>query len=162
MTNAIYPGSFDPITYGHIDVIKRASLLVDKLIVGVLVNNEKKPMFTLEERVSMIRDAVKDIPNVEVKAFTGLTVDFAKEEHARFIVRGLRAVTDFEYELQLSHTNKKIAPQVDTVFLMTSLEYTYLSSSLVKEVASYGGDISEFVTENVARKIHDKLSKQVR
>ncbi len=162
MTNAIYPGSFDPITYGHIDVIKRASLLVDRLIVGVLVNNEKRPMFSLEERVSMIRDAVKDIPNVDVKAFTGLTVDFAKEENARFIVRGLRAVTDFEYELQLSHTNKKIAPQVDTVFLMTSLEYTYLSSSLVKEVASYGGDISEFVTEDVARKIHDKLSKQVR
>lgn len=160
MANAIYPGSFDPITYGHIDVIKRASPMVDRLVVGVLVNNEKKPMFSLEERVSMIRDAVKDIPNVEVKAFTGLTVDFARKEDARFIVRGLRAVTDFEYELQLSHTNKKIAPDVDTVFLMTSLEYTYLSSSLVKEVASYGGDISEFVTEEVARKIHDKLSNK--
>ena len=160
MANAIYPGSFDPITYGHIDVIKRASPMVDRLVVGVLVNNEKKPMFSLEERVSMIRDAVKDIPNVEVKAFTGLTVDFARKEYARFIVRGLRAVTDFEYELQLSHTNKKIAPDVDTVFLMTSLEYTYLSSSLVKEVASYGGDISEFVTEEVARKIHDKLSNK--
>lgn len=160
MANAIYPGSFDPITYGHIDVIKRASPMVDRLVVGVLVNNEKKPMFSLEERVAMIRDAVKDIPNVEVKAFTGLTVDFARKEDARFIVRGLRAVTDFEYELQLSHTNKKIAPDVDTVFLMTSLEYTYLSSSLVKEVASYGGDISEFVTEEVARKIHDKLSNK--
>ncbi|MBR3036657.1 MAG: pantetheine-phosphate adenylyltransferase [Lachnospiraceae bacterium] len=160
MANAIYPGSFDPITYGHIDIIKRASLLTDKLVVGVLVNNEKKPMFTLDERVEMIREAVKDIPNVIVKEFSGMTVDFARSEQASFIVRGLRAVTDFEYELQLSHTNKKIAPEIDTVFLMTSLEYTYLSSSIVKEVASYGGDISAFVTDDVAKKIQDKLSKK--
>ena len=160
MTNAIYPGSFDPITYGHIDIIKRASRLVDKLIVGVLVNSDKKAMFTLDERVEMIREAIKDIPNAEVKAFSGMTVDFAEEEHADFIVRGLRAVTDFEYELQLSHTNKKIAPKIDTVFLMTSLEYTYLSSSIVKEVASYGGDISAFVTDDVAKRIHDKLIKK--
>ena len=160
MANAIYPGSFDPITYGHIDIIKRASLLTDKLVVGVLVNNEKKPMFTLDERVEMIREAVKDIPNVIVKEFSGMTVDFARNEQASFIVRGLRAVTDFEYELQLSHTNKKIAPEIDTVFLMTSLEYTYLSSSIVKEVASYGGDISAFVTDDVAKKIQDKLSKK--
>ena len=160
MANAIYPGSFDPITYGHIDIIKRASRLTDKLVVGVLVNNEKKPMFTLDERVEMIREAVKDIPNVIVKEFSGMTVDFARSEQASFIVRGLRAVTDFEYELQLSHTNKKIAPEIDTVFLMTSLEYTYLSSSIVKEVASYGGDISAFVTDDVAKKIQDKLSKK--
>ena len=160
MANAIYPGSFDPITYGHIDIIKRASLLTDKLVVGVLVNNEKKPMFTLDERVEMIREAVKDIPNVIVKEFSGMTVDFARSEQTSFIVRGLRAVTDFEYELQLSHTNKKIAPEIDTVFLMTSLEYTYLSSSIVKEVASYGGDISAFVTDDVAKKIQDKLSKK--
>jgi len=158
-TIAIYPGSFDPITYGHIDVIERASDMVNKLIVGVLVNADKKPMFNMEERVSMIEEAVKHLDNVEVRAFQGLTVDFARELGASIIVRGLRAVTDFEYELQLSQTNRKLAPDIDTIFLTTSLQYAYLSSSIVKEVAIHGGDISEFVPDFVLDRIIGKLNQ---
>lgn len=160
MAVAVYPGSFDPVTFGHLDIIKRASLLTDRLVVGVLNNSAKSPLFTVEERVDMIREAVKDLPNVEVKSFSGLTVDFAKEENATAIVRGLRAVTDFEYELQFSQTNRKIMPSVDTIFLTTSLQYAYLSSSIVKEVASYGGDISEFVPGFVAEKIIEKIENK--
>ncbi len=157
MTVAIYPGSFDPVTFGHIDIIRRASRICDRLVVGVLNNSAKKPLFTVEERKELIRLAVSDLPNVEVQSFSGLTVDFAGSVGASFMVRGLRAVTDFEYELQLSQTNHKLAPEVDTVFLTTNLKYAYLSSSIVKEVASYGGDISEFVPDFVAEKIHEKL-----
>ena len=160
MTTAIYPGSFDPVTYGHLDIIRRAARISDRLVVGVLVNSEKVPMFTEEERVEMIRECVKDIPNVEVMSFSGLTVDFAKSLNASFLVRGLRAVTDFEYELQLSQINQKLSPEIDTVFFTTNLKYAYLSSSIVKEVARYGGDISEFVPEYVARRIYDKHSKE--
>ena len=156
MSIAVYPGSFDPVTFGHIDIIRRASIIADRLIVGVLHNSAKTPLFTVEERMEMIRRAVKDIPNVEVKSFSGLTVHFAREEKASFMIRGLRAVTDFEYELQLSQTNRKLAPDVDTVFLTTNLKYAYLSSSIVKEVASYDGDISEFVPDFVAEKILEK------
>lgn len=160
MANAIYPGSFDPITYGHIDIIRRASKAVDRLVIGVLNNTSKTPLFTSEERVEFIREAVKDIPNVTVEAFSGLSVEFAKEMDASIIVRGLRAVTDFEYELQLSQTNRKIAPEIDTVFYTTSLQYAYLSSSIVKEVALFDGDISEFVPEFLVSKIKDKIHQK--
>ena len=160
MKTAIYPGSFDPVTFGHLDIIKRAALIADRLVVGVLNNSSKTPLFTVDERVQMLREAVKEFKNVEVKSFSGLTVDFAKKENALYMVRGLRAVTDFEYELQLSQTNRKLAPDVDTVFLTTSLEYAYLSSSTVKEVASYGGDISDFVPDFVAENIFKKMKSE--
>jgi len=155
----IYPGSFDPITFGHLDIIERASLMTEKLVVGVLNNSSKKPLFSVEERVAMIQKATKHLKNVEVKAFSGLTVDFAAQEGASTIVRGLRAVTDFEYELQLSQTNRKIAPKIDTIFLTTNLEYAYLSSSIVKEVASFGGDISGFVPDFVREAVLEKIKK---
>ena len=160
MAIAIYPGSFDPITYGHIDIIRRAAKTVDKLVIGVLNNTSKTPLFTSKERVELIREAVKDIPNVSVEAFSGLSVEFAKAQGAGIIVRGLRAVTDFEYELQLSQTNRKIAPDIDTVFFTTSLQYAYLSSSIVKEVALFDGDISEFVPEFLVSKIKDKIHQK--
>ena len=160
MATAIYPGSFDPITYGHIDIIRRAAKTVDQLVIGVLNNTSKTPLFSSDERVEMIREAVRDIPNVSVEAFSGLSVDFAKKQGAVIIVRGLRAVTDFEYELQLSQTNRKIAPDIDTVFFTTSLQYAYLSSSIVKEVALFDGDISEFVPEFLVTKIKDKIHQK--
>ncbi|MCQ2507925.1 MAG: pantetheine-phosphate adenylyltransferase [Dorea sp.] len=154
---AIYPGSFDPATYGHIDIIKRASKLADKLIVGVLNNIKKTPLFSVEERVRILKNITKDMPNVEVVTFEGLLIDFAAECHADMIIRGLRAVTDFEYELQLAQTNHKLSKDIETVFLITNLEYSYLSSSIVKEVASFGGDISAFVTPEVRELIEEKM-----
>jgi pantetheine-phosphate adenylyltransferase len=158
MTTGIYPGSFDPVTYGHLDIIDRASKVVDKLIVGVLTNSTKSPLFSMEERVRMIQDLVRKYGNVEVRAFSGLTVDFAHENGATVIVRGLRAVTDFEYELQLSQTNKVMAPDIDTIFFTTNLQYSYLSSSTVKEIASYHGDIHMFVPEEVEKRIREKFT----
>ena len=158
MSNAIYPGSFDPLTYGHLDLIKRASILFDKVVVGVLKNSSKTPLFSVDERVNMLERATSDIPNVEVRSFSGLTVDLAAECNARAIVRGLRAVTDYEYELQLAQTNRVLRHEIDSVFLTTSLEYAYLSSTIVKEVASYGEDISRFVPDFVAEAIKQKLS----
>lgn len=157
MKTAIYPGSFDPVTLGHIDVVERASKLFDHLVIAVLNNSAKTPLFSAEERVNMLREVTKDIPNVEVKSFGGLTVDFAKECHAGALVRGLRAVTDFEYELQIAQMNRVIAPDIDTVFLTTNLKYAYLSSSIVKEVACYGGDISKFVTPYVEEEVRKKF-----
>ena len=159
MKPAIYPGSFDPVTLGHIDVIKRASSLFDWLIIGVLNNRAKSPLFSVEERVKMLKEVTKDIPNVEVKSFGGLTVDFARECGANALVRGLRAITDFEYELQIAQLNRVIDPNIDTVFLTTNLKYAYLSSSSVKEVAAYGGDISHFVTPYVENEVHKKLKR---
>lgn len=159
MNIAVYPGSFDPITLGHIDIIERSSKIFDRLIVGVLINSSKVPLFSSDERVSMINDIVEVYPNVEVKAFDGLLVDFARMCNAKSVIRGLRAVTDFEYELQMSQTNRIIAPDIDTLFLTTNLNYAYLSSSVVKEVARYGGDISKFVTEPVRQLVLDKLKK---
>ncbi len=155
---AIYPGTFDPVTYGHIDIIRRAAKMVDELIVGVLINNSKVPLFTPQERVDMIRDALSDLNNVKVMAFDGLLIDFAKKQKANFIVRGLRAVTDFDYELQMAQTNRIIDPEIDTIFLATSLKFAYLSSSGVKEVAAFGGDISKFVPKKVMRKVEKKYS----
>lgn len=157
MTRAIYPGSFDPVTLGHIDVIERASKLFDHLIIGVLNNSSKTPLFSVEERVNMLREVTKEFPNVEIQSFDGLTVEFAKNCGARAVVRGLRAITDFEYELQIAQLNHVISPDIDTVFLTTNLKYAYLSSSSVKEVAAYGGDISHFVTPYVEEQVHNKV-----
>lgn len=157
MKIGIYPGSFDPVTFGHLDIIERGAKIVDKLIVGVLTNNAKTPLFSSEERVKMINNLTKHLDNVEAKAFDGLTVDFAHAEGATVIVRGLRAVTDFEYELQLAQTNKVIAPDIDTIFLTTNLKYSYLSSSTVKEIASFGGDIHEFVSPEVQDRMKEKF-----
>lgn len=153
MKISIYPGSFDPITYGHIDIIERASKISDKLIVAVLNNPEKKSLFSVNDRVDMIKDAIKPFENVEVDSFEGLLVDFAKNKNANIIIRGLRAVTDFEYELQLAQTNRELYSKVDTVFLVTSIQYSYLSSSIVKQVAKENGDIQKFVTPYVANKL---------
>ena len=158
MKIAIYPGSFDPMTYGHLDIIERSSKMVDKLYVSVLINSAKNPLFSIDERVSMITEMTSHLPNVEITAFDGLLVDYAKKMNASIIVRGLRAVTDFEYELQIAQTNRIVNPQVDTIFLTTSLEYSYLSSTIVKEVASYAGDISRFVPEPIAEAVYSKLN----
>ena len=157
MLRAIYPGSFDPVTYGHLDIMKRACNIVDELIVGVLMNKAKIPLFSVEERVKMLEEVTSDLPNVRIVPFDGLLVDFAKEMDAKVVIRGLRAITDFEYELQMSQTNHKLQPDVDTMFLTTSLEYSYLSSTTVREVAAFGGDISQFVPEDVAERIKDKM-----
>ena len=159
MKSAIYPGSFDPVTYGHLDIIERASQVMDHLIVGVLNNNAKSPLFSVEERVKMLREVTAHLPNVEVQSFGGLLVDFAVQSNANVIVRGLRAITDFEYELQMSQTNRKIAPNVDTIFFTTNLKYAYLSSSIVKEVAVYGGNIDEFVPPVIAGYIRQKFDR---
>ncbi|MBQ8663654.1 MAG: pantetheine-phosphate adenylyltransferase [Eubacterium sp.] len=158
MKIAIYPGSFDPMTYGHLDIIERSSKMVDKLYVSVLINSAKNPLFSIDERVSMIKEMTSHLDNVEVTAFDGLLVDYAKKMNASIIVRGLRAVTDFEYELQIAQTNRIVNPKVDTIFLTTSLEYSYLSSTIVKEVASYAGDISKFVPKKIADAVYTKLN----
>lgn len=158
MTKAIYPGSFDPITNGHIDIIERSARMFDKVIVGVLINSSKEPLFTPTERVEMIKGVLAHLSNVEVLKFDGLLVDFASEQNCNILVRGLRVITDFEYELQLAQTNKVIAPNLETVFLSTSLKYSYLSSSIVKEIAIYNGNISHFVKENIAKKVRERLA----
>ena len=157
MLRAVYPGSFDPVTYGHLDIIRRSRSLADELIVGVLNNKAKTPLFSVEERVKMLEEMTKNMPGVKVVPFEGLLIDFAKEMSAGIVVRGLRAVTDFEYELQMAQTNNKLSPELETVFLTTSLEYSYLSSTIVKEVAAFGGDISQFVPETIERRIQEKI-----
>ena len=159
MRRAIYPGSFDPVTYGHLDIITRASKSFDQVVVGVLNNSKKTSLFSMEERVNILEKVTEDIPNVKVRAFEGFSVDLARECGAGVIVRGLRAITDFEYELQMAQINRILAHDVDTMFLTTSLEYAYLSSSSVKEVASLNGDISKFVPELVADAIHCKINR---
>ncbi len=158
MKRAVYPGSFDPVTKGHLDIIERASALVDELVVAVLRNNAKTPLFSVEERVKMLRDVTSHLPNVRVESFSGLSVEFARRSGAAFIVRGLRAVTDFEYELQMAQTNRSIAPEIDTLFFATELNYAYISSTIVKEVASYGGDISGFVPALIGEQVYDKIT----
>lgn len=156
MRRAIYPGSFDPVTFGHIDMIERSARMVDELVVAVLNNSAKNPLFSVEERVSMLEGITSHIPNVKIRFFDGLLIDYAREIEATIIIRGLRAVTDFEYELQIAQTNRIVNSEIDTVFLTTSLEYAYLSSTIVKEVASYGGDISHFVPEQLIPQIYEK------
>lgn len=160
MLRAVYPGSFDPVTNGHLDIIRRSRCLADELIVGVLNNKAKTPLFSVEERVKILEEMTKNMTGVKVVPFEGLLVDFAKEMSAGIVVRGLRAVTDFEYELQMAQTNNKLSPELETVFLTTSLEYSYLSSTIVKEVAAFGGDISQFVPETIERRIQEKIMKR--
>ena len=156
MKRAIYPGSFDPLTLGHLDMIKRSAKIVDELVIGVLNNSAKNSLFSLDERVSMIKEMTESMPNVTVASFDGLLVDYMKEINATIIVRGLRAVTDFEYELQIAQTNHVENQEVETIFLTTSLQYSYLSSTIVKEFASYGGDISKFVPARFIDRIYEK------
>ena len=161
MKTAVYPGSFDPITYGHLDIIKRAASMFDKVIVAVMCNSAKTPLFTLDERVKMIKESVIGIDNVVVESFSGLLIDYCKKEDIHIVIRGLRAITDFEYELQIAQTNKELShDEVDTVFLTTNIKYSYLSSSVVKEVASYKGDISPCVSDFVAKALYQKFEKQ--
>ena len=156
---AVFPGSFDPMTNAHLDVARRAAALFDRLVVGVLNNPRKSPLFSVEERIAQISAAVADFgANVEVSGVDGLTVDFARRNEAGFIVRGLRAVSDFEAELQMAHTNRKLQPGVDTVFLMSALDYGYLSSSLAKEVAQFGGEIAGMVPAPVAAALRQRFS----
>ena len=160
MLRAVYPGSFDPVTFGHLDIITRSAKLVDELIVGVLVNNAKSPLFSVEERVKILEKTVENIPNVKVIPFEGLLVEFVRKMEAQMVVRGLRAITDFEYELQMAQTNHKLEPDLETIFLTTGLEYSYLSSSTVKEVAAFGGDISQFVPHIVIERMQEKMDKK--
>ena len=146
---AIYPGSFDPITKGHLDILERASKMFDKVIIAVLKNSKKKSFIPVQDRVELIRQSVKDIKNASVVYFEGLTVEYARKTGAKFLIRGLRAVSDFEYEMQLSQANMSIAPEIGTVFLITKPKYNFISSGIVKELASYGEDISKFVPESV-------------
>jgi pantetheine-phosphate adenylyltransferase len=160
---AVYPGSFDPVTNGHLDIVRRASAVFDELIVAVLENPRKQPLLPVAERVETIREALREAglgDHVEVASFTGLTVDFCRARGAAFIVRGLRAISDFEAEMQLAHNNRKLAPGVDTVFFMTSIEHGYVSSSLVKEIALYGGDVGEMVPGAVARRLPEALGRE--
>ena len=156
---AIFPGSFDPMTMAHLDVAGRAASLFDRLIIGVLHNPKKSPLFTIEQRVELIRASVAGLgPHVEVEAFDGLTVDFARRQGAGILVRGLRAISDFEAELQMAHTNRRLEPSVDTLFLMTALDYGFVSSTLAKEVAQFGGDVSGMVPEPVARALAERFA----
>lgn len=163
MATAVYPGTFDPITNGHVDIVKRTLALFDHVVVAVAENVRKAPLFSLDERVAMIRASIGDDKRVEIDAFTGLLVDYARRRNSRAIIRGLRAIADFEYEFQFAHMNRHLAPEVETVFLMTSEESFYVSSSLVKEVATMGGDITRIappaVVEAFQRKLKDGKQK---
>ena len=157
MKIAVYPGSFDPVTMGHMDIIQRTSQIFDKVIIGVLNNRAKSPLFSVEERVKMLEEVTSELPNVEIQSFGGLLIDFVRQNQAQIIVRGLRAITDFEYELQMAQTNRVMAPEVDTLFLTTNLRYSYLSSSIVKEIAAGKCDIAAFVHPHVAEQMRRKL-----
>ena len=159
MKIAIYPGSFDPITKGHLDVLKTASEIFDKVIIAVSKNSEKKSFLTVEERVNLIKASIGDLENVEVDFFEGLTVEYAKSKDAKVLLRGLRAVSDFEYEMQLSQTNSALSENIKTVFLITKPKYNFISSSTVKDIASFGGDISKFVPEAVDNYLKKQFAK---
>ncbi|MBR6325692.1 MAG: pantetheine-phosphate adenylyltransferase [Lachnospiraceae bacterium] len=161
MKRAVYPGSFDPMTYGHLDIIRRSAEMFDELIVAVLVNQQKNALFSVDERVKILQEATKDLPNVKVDFFSGLLINYAAEHGLHVAVRGLRAITDFEYELQLSQTNRMLSDgALDTIFLNTSLQYSYLSSSSVKEIASFGGDISQCVPDYVEARLREKFQSR--
>ena len=161
MTTAIYPGTFDPITNGHLDIAARAARLFDKLVIGVYRNPDKHVLFTPEERAELVSQAVAHLPNVEVKIFSGLTINFAREVGAKTIVRGLRMSADFEREFDLAMMNKKLCPEVELICLMSDLTYQFLSSSLLKEAASLGGDVENFVPQNVAKALRRKVNCQM-
>ncbi|MBE5832548.1 MAG: pantetheine-phosphate adenylyltransferase [Butyrivibrio sp.] len=163
MKTALYPGSFDPVTLGHLDIIQRASQMFDTVIVAVMCNSAKTPLFTLDERVKMIKESVKDLDNVIIESFDGLLINYCREKNIHIVIRGLRAITDFEYELQIAQTNKELSHNhVDTVFLTTNLKYSYLSSSVVKEIASYDGDITPCVPDFVADALYEKYGYEKR
>lgn len=162
MLRAVYPGSFDPVTLGHLDIIKRSCSVVDELVVGVLNNNAKIPLFSVEERVKMLKEVTKDLTNVKIVPFNGLLVDFARQHNASVTIRGLRAITDFEYELQMSQINHKLDAGLETLFLTTSIEYSYVSSTIVKEVAALGGDVTQFVPEVVIGELEQKMKEKRR
>jgi len=159
LATALYAGTFDPVTYGHVDVVRRAAALFDKVIVGVSVNPRKTPLFSQEERVEMLREVCGQFPNVEVAVVPGLVVEFARQVGAGVIVRGLRAVSDFEFELQMASTNRALAPEVETVFFTPAPQYHYLSASIVAEIARFGGEVGEFVPPNVARRLKERLAR---
>ncbi len=159
MRLAICPGSFDPVTNGHLQIVSRAAAMFDRVIVVVMANQNKQPLFTAEERVSLLRRVTADMPNVEVDAYEGLLAEYARQQQAGVIVKGLRALSDFEYEFQMALTNRKLNPEVETVFLTTDAEYMYLSSSLVKQVAGLGGDIREFVPACIVQDILEKYGR---
>jgi len=154
---AVYPGSFDPITNGHLDVIQRAAQVFDQVVVAVAHSSTKEPLFSIEERLDMLRVVLQKLPNVRVDAYRGLTVRYAREQGARALIRGLRAVSDFEYEFTMALTNKKLAPEIETVFLMTEAKYSFISSGSVKEVARYGGCLEDMVPVPVERILRDKF-----
>ncbi len=156
---AVYPGSFDPITNGHLDLIQRALKIFDHIIVAVATNAFKQSLFTIEERMEMIRESLKDHPQIAIDSFEGLLVNYAKRQKARAILRGLRAVTDFEYEFQLAMMNRRLEPEVETVFLMTGLRWVFLSSSILKEAAVHGGNIEGMVPEIVVKKLREKFAR---
>ncbi|MBR6307346.1 MAG: pantetheine-phosphate adenylyltransferase [Lachnospiraceae bacterium] len=158
MKAAIYPGTFDPMTYGHLDIIKRAANIFDEVVVSVLNNKEKTPLFSVDERVNILKEATKDIPNVRVESFEGLLTDYCKKIGVNVVVRGLRAVTDFEYELQMSQMNRKLSNhRVETIYFNTTLKYSYLSSSAVKQIAQFHGDLSAFVPDFVAKLLYERF-----
>lgn len=159
MKIAVYPGSFDPITNGHLDIIKRASKVFDKVIVSILVNSSKTPCFEMEERRALIERVMGDLPNVEVDCFEGLLVNYVRKKGAHVIIKGLRAISDFEYEFQMALANTKIAPDIETLFMMTNQEYSYLSSSIVKELASLGGSLEGLVPDEIMQDIIDKVKE---
>ena len=154
----VYPGSFDPVTNGHVDIIKRAASLCDKLIVAVLINSGKSPSFTLDERVNLLHCALTDLPNVEIESFSGLLIDFMKKKKASVIMKGLRAVSDFEYELQMALLNKNLDPEIETLFMMTNINYSFLSSSSVKELARNKGNIDGLVPDCIKDEVIKKFS----
>ena len=160
MTKAVYPGSFDPLTFGHLDIVERSARLFDRVIIAILTNSAKEPLFSVEERCDMIDKAVrKRFPNVEVDVFHGLLVDYATEKDAQVIVRGIRAVTDYEYEFQMALMNRRLAPRIETVFMMPAEQYSYLSSRLVREIASLGGSVEGLVPAQVEKRLKKRLRK---
>jgi len=156
---AVYPGSFDPMTNGHLDIIKRAASTFDKVYVAILTNSAKKPQFSLEQRIDWLKRATADIPNVEIASFSGLLVNFANQIGADIIIKGLRAVSDFEYEFQMALTNRKLSPNIETMFLMTNGKYSYLSSSIVKEIAKLGGSLEGLIPDFMIEEVYEKIQK---
>ncbi|HIF9217046.1 TPA: pantetheine-phosphate adenylyltransferase [Photobacterium damselae] len=156
-TRVIYPGTFDPITNGHLDLIERAAAMFDTVIVGVAYNPTKKPLFDLDERVALAQSVTQHLPNVEIVGFSGLLVNFAKEHNANVLVRGLRAVSDFEYEFQLANMNRRLMPELETVFLTPAEENSFISSTIIKEVALHKGDVSQFVPNQISQALNKKL-----
>ena len=159
LSTALYAGTFDPVTYGHVDVVRRAAALFDKVIVGVSVNPRKAPLFAMEERAEMLREVCAEFPNVDVAIVPGLVVEFARKAGAAVIVRGLRAASDFEFELQMASTNRELAPEVETIFFTPAPQYHYVSASIVAEIASFGGDVDQFVPPNVANRLRERFAQ---